>query len=138
MKEEASREERGGVIEFCRDWFISVISSWNCAVSVPKEREGEGVCNGVIGLHWICLFCRLVPRKHRKRSNKSHIRFPFVYSAFNSAPSFCFVHPIRLHMSLRVHLWTGALFVWVPPLLLLFCIHSVILVLNTEMAVRQH
>ena len=91
--------------------------------------------------HWFALdllVCRLIPRKHSKRSDKSHIAFPFVHSAFNPAPSFCFVHPIRLHMSLRVHLWTWALFVWVPPLLLLLFIHSVSLVLNTEMAVRQH
>ena len=40
----------------CRDWFTPVISGQNWTVSAPKERQREGECNGVIGLHWICLF----------------------------------------------------------------------------------
>ena len=73
--------------------------------------------------HWFALdlfVCRLVLRKHYKRSDKRHITSPFMHTAFDSSPSFCFVHLICLHMSLRVLLWTGALFVWVPPVLLLF------------------
>ena len=72
--------------------------------------------------HWFALdlfVCLLVPSKHYKRSDKRHITSPFMHTAFDSAPSFFSVHPIRFHMSLRVLLWNGALFAWVCPVLLL-------------------
>ena len=37
------------MLQLWMDWFISVISFWNCTVSVPKEREGEGEFIVVIG-----------------------------------------------------------------------------------------
>ena len=65
------------MLQLSRDWFISVISCWNRTVSVPKEREEEGECNGVIGLHWICLFVDWFQVNTTKDRHETH-HIPFL------------------------------------------------------------
>ena len=130
-------EERGGWSGLWRDCFTSVISGQNWTVSAPKERQREGECNGVIGLHWISLFVDWF------QVNTTNVR-----TRDTSHPLSCIPRSIRLLLSALCTLFactchfasSSGLELCLSGYLLFYCSSYPLPQLSskTEMAVRQH